>query len=97
MLPEAPGGQERGTEALRGKHTEGSHTPTPPMEAPPECGEEDALGKILTCDCYKGMDILTTDRLISVLKRNRGLLVFLLLVTEEINRTVQNFNQGCSA
>ena len=60
-------------------------------------GEEDALGKILIYDCYKGMDILTTDRLFSVLKRNRDLLVFLLLATEEVNRTVQNFNQGGSA
>ena len=34
----ARGGQERGTEALRRKHTEGSHTPIPPVEAPPEWG-----------------------------------------------------------
>ena len=53
--------------------------------------------KILTYDCYEGMDILTTDRLFLVLKLNRGLLAFLLLVTAEINRTVQNFNQGYSA
>lgn len=60
-------------------------------------GKEDALRKILIYDCYKGMDILTTDRLFLVLKPNRGLLAFLLLVTAEINRTVQNFSQGCSA
>ena len=51
-------------------------------------GKEDALRKILIYDCYKGMDILTTDRLFLVLKLNRGLLAFLLLVTAEINRTV---------
>lgn len=66
----------------------------------PERGKEEALilRKILTYDCYEGMDILTTDRLFLVLlKLNRGLLAFLLLVTAEINRTVQNFNQGYSA
>lgn len=65
----------------------------------PERGKEEALilRKILTYDCYEGMDILTTDRLFLVLKLNRGLLAFLLLVTAEINRTDQNFNQGYSA
>ena len=56
----------------------------------PERGKEEALmlRKIVTYDCYEGMDILTTDRLFLVLKLNRGLLAFLLLVTAEINRSV---------
>lgn len=91
-----PGGRREELKPLGANIQKAATSPFPQWRLH-QNGEEDALGKILTCDCYEGMDILTTDRLFSVRKRNRGLLVFLLLVTEEINRTVQNFNQGGSA